>query len=989
MAPERSTISRYEIKQELGSGAMGVLYLALDPLIDRLVAVKRLRVDTEEMRARFLREARAGGRLQHKNIVTIFDVGVDDDQPFIAMEYIKGETLGEVIRRKAPLALDRKLKLMEELCDGLGYAHDEGLIHRDIKPDNLMVTEGSGELKILDFGIARMRDLTGLTQAGDIIGTLSYMSPEQAQGRPLDHRTDIFAVGAVLYELLTYRRAFQDRGLRVALQDTLVPVTQLTSSFDPALDEIVERAMAPDPAHRYQQLHELAERLAAVRTEMHASTRLQADQQQADLVGGELRAAVDAAQIEKYLSSATTQLEQGHLENALALVKQTLEVERTQAGVELQQRILLAIEDREKEHGRLGAVGRSLRAGRENLQNGAFEAALRAADEILAYDPNHPEAIELKRRALEAGEARNSIGLEPAVLPTERRTELANRGAENRGRRPAARWLWLAAATVFAVLSVGTLIRFTLPSPEERAVTEAAALYDAGQRAIAFAQLEAFAPPHPMVTEGLAELRARWTQQAEELATQARARADGGDVTGAVAMLSGFAPPNDSLTAVLEELRALDPEGTQSAIARARDLFENGERQQAIDLLQDISPATPDVQEALAVLTATWEEQAEALALRAQTRADDGDLDGAISELEGFAPSYEAVRETLAGLRGRLRGRLGTLEAARSTVDRATRLFEEGERLEAFRILDEFSPSQELVDREAQRLRQELDQLANVEVNEVRQLAADGRLREAVDRIAAFAPPNSLVVETLDELRSELDTQDAAQVAVNDARQLAANGNWSQAFTRLENFTPTSAVADALQDLRAEWDLQGQAVAMQAQSRADEGDLAGALRTLAQFQADHPAVAAVETQVTALVNAPRPVEPTTDPPVTDPAVNVEARLVALSDQADDIVDRFIELYEDLDADGMTSIWPTASTEDLAPLAETFKNFRSANVQYQDCDPELRSDTRAVIYCSVAVEYQPVAGARLQVPAVGWQFELGWVDEQWQMVSWSR
>ena len=985
MTPERSTISRYEIKQELGSGAMGVLYLALDPLIDRLVAVKRLRVDTEEMRARFLREARAGGRLQHKNIVTVFDVGVDDDQPFIAMEYIKGETLGEVIRRKAPLALDRKLKLMEKLCDGLGYAHDEGLIHRDIKPDNLMVTEGSGELKILDFGIARMRDLTGLTQAGGIIGTLSYMSPEQAQGRPLDHRTDIFAVGAVLYELLTYRRAFPDRGLRVALQDTLVPVTQLISSFDPILDEIVERAMMPDPAHRYQHLHELAERLAAVRTEMHASTRLKADQQQADLVGGELRAAVDAAQIEKYFSSATTQLEQGHLENALALVKQTLEVDRTQAGVELQQRILLAIADREKEHGRLGAVGRSLRAGRENLQNGAFEAAVRAADAILAYDPNHPEAIELKRRALEAGEARNSVGLEPAVLLTERRIELADRGAENRGRRPAARWLWLAAATVFAVLSVGTLIRFTLPSPEDRAVAEAAALYDAGQRAVAFAQLEAFAPPHPMVTEGLAELRARWTQQAEELATQARARADGGDVTGAVAMLSGFAPPNDSVTAVLEELRALDPEGTQSAIARARDLFENGERQQAFDLLQNISPATPDVQEALAVLTATWEEQAEALALRARTRADDGDLDGAISELEGFAPSYEAVRATLA----ELRGRLGTLEAARSTVDRAARLFEEGERLEAFRILDEFSPSQELVDREAQRLRQELDQLADVEVNEARQLAADGRLREAVDRVAAFAPPNSLVVETLNELRSELDAQNVAQIAVNDARQLAANGNWSQAFTRLENFTPTSVVADALQDLRAEWDLQGQAVARQAQSRADEGDLAGALRSLAQFQADHPAVAAVETQVTALVNAPRSVAPTTDPPVTDPAVNVEARLVALSDQADDIVGRFIELYEDLDADGMTSIWPTASTEDLAPLAETFKNFRSAKVQHQDCDPELRSDTRAVIYCSVAVEYQPVAGARLQVPAVGWQFELGWVDERWQMVSWSR
>jgi len=986
MTSARSTISRYEIKQELGGGGMGILYLGLDPLIDRLVAVKRLRVDTEEMRARFLREARHGGRLQHKNIVTVFDVGVDDGQPFIAMEYIKGETLAEVIRRKAPLPLDRKLKLMEELCDGLGYAHDEGLIHRDIKPANLMVTEGSGELKILDFGIARGDGLTGLTQAGGIIGTLNYMSPEQAQGRPLDHRTDIFSVGAVLYELLTYRRAFSDRGPGVALQVTPVPVTQLAPSFDPVLNDIVERALIPDPAHRYQHLRELAERLTAVRTGMHASIRLKADQQQTDLVGGELRAAVDAAQIEKRLSSATTELEHGHLENALALVKQALEVERTQAGVELQQRILLAIENREKKHGRIGAVGRSLRAGRENLRNGAFEAAVRAADEVLAYDPNQPEAIELKRRAIEAGEGRNSVGLESTVLLAERRTELAARGGENRGRRPGARWLWLAAATVFAVLSVGTLIRFTVPSPEERAVQEAAALYDAGQRAAAFAQLEAFAPPHAMVTEGLVELRARWTQQAEELATQARARAEGGDVTGAVSMLSGFAPPNDNVTVVLEELRALDPEGTQSAIARARDLFENGERQQAFDLLQNINPATPDVQEALVVLMATWEEQAETLALRARTRADDGDLDGAISELEDFAPSDEAVRGTLA----ELRGRLGTLEAARSTVDRAARLFEEGERLEAFRILDQFSPSQELVDREAERLRQELDQLADVEVNEARQLAADSRLSEAVDRLETFAPANGLVAATLTELRGELDTQNAAQAAVDDAQQLAANGDWSQAFMRLQNFTPTSLVADARRNLRAEWDLQGQAIARQAQSRADEGDLAGALRLVAQFQANHPAVAAVETQVTALVNAPPSVERTTaNPPVTDLAVNVEARLVALSEQADDIVAGFIELYENLDAEGMTSIWPTASTEDLAPLAETFESFRSAKVQYQDCDPELRSDTRAVIYCSVAVEYQPVAGARLQVPAIGWQFELGWVDERWQLVNWSR
>jgi len=953
-------IDRYQILERVGRGGMGVVYRARDPVLDRDVAIKSLPVDfgvNQDARARFQQEARAAARLQHPNIVTVYEFGEKDDSPYLIMEFLGGDDLEGLLLRDPPLSLERRLDIIAQLCDGLAFAHDQGVVHRDIKPGNVRVLE-DGSVKLLDFGIATVQQADATS--GTFAGSVAYASPEQLSMKRVDGRSDLFSVGVLAYELLTGRQPFTgDAPAAVAYQvlnEEPPPLRSVAPQMPEALEKVITRALQKKPDQRWGSAPELGDAFRAV-----------------------------ARKIEKYLSSATTQLEQGHPENALALVKETLAVERTQAGVELQQRILLAIEDREKEHGRLGAVGRRLRAGRENLQNGAFEAALKAADEVLADDPNHPEAIELKRRALEAKEGRNSVGLEPDVLLTERRTDLADRGAENRGRRPAARWLWLAAATVFTVLSVGTLMRFTLPSPEERAMAEAAALYDAGQRAAAFAQLEAFAPRHPMVTEGLAELRARWTQQAEELAAQARARADGGDVTGAVAMLSGFAPPNDSVTAVLEELRALDPEGTQPAIARARDLFEDGERQQAFDLLQNISPTTPDVQEALAVLTETWEEQAEALALRARTRADDGDLDGAISELEGFAPSYEAVRATLA----ELRGRLGTLEAARSTVDRAARLFEEGERLEAFRILDDFSPSQELVDREAQRLRQELDQLADVEVNEARQLAADGRLREAVDRVAAFAPPNSLVLETLNELRSELDVQNAAQIAVNDARQLAANGNWSQAFTRLENFTPTSVVADALQDLRAEWDLQGQAVARQAQSRADEGDLAGALRSLAQFQADHPAVTAVETQVTALVNAPRPVAPTTDPPVTDPAVNVEARLVALSDQADDIVDRFIELYEDLDADGMISIWPTASTEDLTPLAETFKNFRSANVQYQEGAPEMRSDTRAVIYCSVAIEYQPVAGARLQVPAVGWQFELGWVDERWQMVSWSR
>ena len=195
-------IGRYQVLERIGEGGMGSLYLARDPAIDRLVAIKLLRrgFDTEAVRERFAREARAAGRLRHPNIVTIFDVGEHDGDPFIAMEFLAGETLAELVRQGAGLTLSRRLKLLEELCDGLAYAHRAGLVHRDIKPANLMV-DAEGVLKILDFGIVRVSD-SGVTQAGVLVGTINYMSPEQVLGTGVDHRSDIFAVGLVAYELL-------------------------------------------------------------------------------------------------------------------------------------------------------------------------------------------------------------------------------------------------------------------------------------------------------------------------------------------------------------------------------------------------------------------------------------------------------------------------------------------------------------------------------------------------------------------------------------------------------------------------------------------------------------------------------------------------------------------------------------------------------------------------------------------------------------------
>ena len=185
MAPLPSQIGRYQIKSLIGRGGMGDLYLAHDPNTNRLVALKLLNatLDSTELRERFAREARALAALNHPNIVNIYDTGEYDDAPFIVMEYVRGETLAEIIKRRAPLSISQKLKLLMELCAGLAQAHNADIIHRDIKPANLMVDQ-QGRLKILDFGIARVTEdnrtrVGPLTQVNMMIGTPGYMSPEQ------------------------------------------------------------------------------------------------------------------------------------------------------------------------------------------------------------------------------------------------------------------------------------------------------------------------------------------------------------------------------------------------------------------------------------------------------------------------------------------------------------------------------------------------------------------------------------------------------------------------------------------------------------------------------------------------------------------------------------------------------------------------------------------------------------------------------------------
>jgi serine/threonine-protein kinase len=263
MAQLPPQIGRYEIKSLIGRGGMGDLYLAHDPNTNRLVALKLLNatLDSPELRDRFTREARALAALNHPNIVAIYDTGEFDDSPYIVMEYVRGETLAEMIKRRAALSVSQKLKLMAELCSGLGQAHEAGIIHRDIKPANLMVDQ-QGRMKILDFGIARVaegnrtRFGVPLTQVNMVIGTPGYMSPEQIQGGEVDHRSDIFAVGAVCYELLSYDEAFSGTNTRQIERKVLEgqprPLTSIVPGLDPEVDEIVLRALKRDPIKRYQ-----------------------------------------------------------------------------------------------------------------------------------------------------------------------------------------------------------------------------------------------------------------------------------------------------------------------------------------------------------------------------------------------------------------------------------------------------------------------------------------------------------------------------------------------------------------------------------------------------------------------------------------------------------------------------------------------------------------------------------------------------------------
>ncbi len=268
LALQEAVAGRYSIERELGRGGMGIVYLAREVRLDRPVALKLLPPEyaaRPALRERFLHEARTAAKLSHPNIVPIFAVDEVHEFVFFAMAHIDGETLGQRVRRRGPLPASEGARILREIAWALAYAHAQGVVHRDIKPDNILLEEGSGRALVTDFGIAHVREESGVTTRGEVVGTAEYMSPEQASGEPVDERSDMYSLGVLGYYVLTGSLPFEGPTVSAVLAKHITqpapPVGSVAPEAPGRLARAIDRCLVKEPAHRFAHGEELAEAL--------------------------------------------------------------------------------------------------------------------------------------------------------------------------------------------------------------------------------------------------------------------------------------------------------------------------------------------------------------------------------------------------------------------------------------------------------------------------------------------------------------------------------------------------------------------------------------------------------------------------------------------------------------------------------------------------------------------------------------------------------
>ena len=418
-----TNIRTYQVLDVIGRGGMGVVYKAIDPAIGRLVAIKMMTAGfgaDPELLKRFHREAQSAGKLQHPNIVTVYELGELDATPYLVMEFIEGESLDKIIHERRQLPLEEKLEFVIQTCSGLQYAHERGIVHRDIKPGNIMVTT-NGTVKIVDFGLAHV-GADGMTRPGQVMGSINYMSPEQINGQPVDLRTDIFATGVVLYQILTYALPFQGRDtgstLLKIIHEPPVPLHTHGKDYPPELENVIQRALAKDREARFASADDLAVDLSQILEhlkqdkiescllqvqELMAASELEAAQEQLRQVlkldrqhrrGNELMREV-RQRMQKRLAQQQAQelrhkaeeaLQRRNLDDALVSLQQAVKVDDSNPE-------LIQFRDSIKEaKARADRIRQALQRAESAQASGELPESLSALEEVLALDPSHAEA---------------------------------------------------------------------------------------------------------------------------------------------------------------------------------------------------------------------------------------------------------------------------------------------------------------------------------------------------------------------------------------------------------------------------------------------------------------------------------------------------------------------------------------------------------------------------------------------------------------------
>ena len=844
--PER--IGKFRLTERTGKGGFGEVFLATDTVLRRDVVIKLMldELQDEKDRERFEREAQSAAGLDHPNVVTIHDFDEFEGRPYIVMQYVEGQTLADLIKKEAALPPDqrlhlaRKIQLIEQLCNGLAHAHDRGIVHRDIKPQNLMV-DVAWNLKVLDFGIVKLASSHSVSMG--IIGTPSYMSPEQISGRSLDNRSDIFSVGSVFYELLCGQKAFPGKShdwLQVAWKITNEaprPIRELCPELSTDVAEVVNRCLAKEPEARYRQLGALYDDLERIRSKLPAvAPPLDADD--------ETKSLLDI--VEEFLHA-------GKLVQAGELLKRAQQAEggpsKTLKSLKVQRRWQAAVAE---------AADEAIEAAQTRFEAGDHDTAI---EQLSKFEPEHDlireaaTGLEARKKWIEGRLAAAQVALDelrPAealgILEALRQKEPGAPGLSPLLKRALhdeqARQLDVnqrqAQIAAWVVEAQALLARHDLRTAAAR-VTQALELDPANEPAQAL---------RTTIEQGLETLE--WERQAEIVAESARREFDVGRHDEALARLEAFRPAHTVVSAVrgaLIERRG----GIDDQLAAAREDIDAGRVDEALGRLERLErrePATPG----LASLLDETRRRSQLATLVSSAAADlqRTDLADALAKVDEALrhdPAHNPALELKAAIEERQR-RLSDVQRAETAVDRALLDFDAGLWSEALAALEGFDPPLEAVTQalEALRARRKTSQ---DEVAVAREALGAGQFEKAahrLERLERREPAMPGLKSLLDETRrqSRLAALVASAAADLNRQDLFGAVTGVDEALRLDPLhEPALALRMALEERqhRLADDQRAGAVMDRARRDFDAGLSAEAIRALERFDLTHDAVA--------------------------------------------------------------------------------------------------------------------------------------------------